>query len=118
MVVLQTWPPVDSHTALLKALEERLGYCTCAYDSAIPYLRNFLRLAVERSDGVQDAERFRRSSEELTELLQSAGSPAMQSWFVYALDRADLVMHNFNLYDVLVTDRGRWLLAGLELFSE
>jgi hypothetical protein len=42
----------------------------------------------------------------------------MQSWFVSALDRADLLMHGFNLYAVLITDRGRWLLDGLERFLE
>jgi hypothetical protein len=25
-------------------------------------------------------------------------------------------MHGFNLYDVLIMDRGRWLLDGLERF--
>jgi hypothetical protein len=54
----------------------------------------------------------------VADLLQGAGSSAMQSWFVYALDKADLVMHGFNLYDVLLMDRGRWLLDGLERFPE
>ena len=113
---LQRWPPIDSRAALLTALEEHLGYCPCAYDSALPFLRDFLRLVVARSDGAGDAEHFRRASEGLAELLRGAGSPAMQSWFVYALDKADLVMHGFNLYDVLIMDRGRWLLDGLERF--
>jgi hypothetical protein len=117
-MALQRWPPIASHAALLKALEEHLGYCACASDSALPFLRDFLRLVVERSDGVGDTERFRRASQSLTELLRGAGSPAMQSWFVYALDRANLVMHGFNLYDVLIMDRGRWLLEGLERFPK
>lgn len=111
-------PPIASHEALLKVVEERLGYCTCAYDSALPLLRDFLRLVAERTDATGDAERFRRASEQVKELLQSSGSPAMQSWFVYALDRADLIMHGFNLYDVLIMDRGRWLLDGFERFLE
>jgi hypothetical protein len=117
-MALQRWPPIDSHAALLKVLEEHLGYCTCASESALPLLRDFLRLVVERTDGVGDGERFRGASERITELLRASGSPAMQSWFVYALDRADLVMHGFNLYDVLIMDRGRWLLDGLERFPE
>jgi hypothetical protein len=37
---------------------------------------------------------------------------------VYTLDRADLISHGFNLYDVLIEDRGRWVLEGLERFPE
>jgi hypothetical protein len=117
-MALERWAPIDSHAALLKALEEHLGYCSCAFPSALPFLRDFLRRVVERTDGVHDAELFRRASEGLRELLRGAGSPAMQSWFVYALDRADLVVHGFNMYDVLVMDRGRWLLDGLERFPD
>src|ERR1700737_2087366 len=111
-------PPIESHEALLKVLEERLGYCACADDSALPLLRDFLRLVVERTEGTGDVERFRQASELIRELLQASGSPAMQSWFIYALDRADLIMHGFNLYDVLIMDRGRWLLGGLERYPE
>jgi hypothetical protein len=50
------------------------------------------------------------------ELLQGDGSSAMRSWFVYALDKANLIMHEFNLYNVLIMDRRRWLLDGLERF--
>lgn len=108
---LQRQLPIDSHAALSKALEEHLGYCSCAYDSALSLLRDFLRLVVQRSDGAADDERFRGSSDRLRELLQASGSPAMQSWLVYTLDRADLIMHGLNLYDVLIMDRGRWLLG-------
>jgi hypothetical protein len=111
-------PAIDSHAALCKVLEERLGYCSCAYDTALPFLRDFLRLVVERTDGVQDAERHGRAYRALVELLQSAGSSAVQSWFVYALDRAELITHGFNLYDVWVMDRGRWVLDALERFPE
>lgn len=76
-MALQRWPRIDRHAALLKALEEHLGYCTCAFDTALPFLRDFLRLVVERTDNVQDTERFRRTSKVLT-LLRGAGSPAMQ----------------------------------------
>jgi hypothetical protein len=77
---------------------------------------DFPRLVVDRTGRVKDTERFRRASEGLVELLQGDGSPAMRSWCVYALDKADLIMHGFNLYDVLIMDRGRWLLDGLERF--
>jgi hypothetical protein len=117
-MALQSWPPIESHASLLKSLEADLGYCTCAFADALPLLRDFLRLVVERTDGVQDTARFRRASERIVELLGSNGSTGMRSWFVYALDRAGLVMHNFNLYDVLIMDRGRSLLDGLERFPQ
>ncbi len=111
-------PPIDSHTTLLKTLEADLGYCTCASPDALPLLRNLLRLVVERTDGVEDTERCRRASEGIAELLSSNGSTGMRSWFIYALERADLVMHGFNLHDLWIMDRGRWLLDGLERFPE
>lgn len=37
---------------------------------------------------------------------------------VYALEKADLVLHNYNRFDLLIADRGQWLLDGLERFSE
>jgi hypothetical protein len=50
--------------------------------------------------------------------LRRSASTAVQSWFVYALDKADLVTHGFNLYDILMMDRGWWLLDGLERFPD
>jgi hypothetical protein len=117
-MVLERWPPIDSHASLPKVLEAELGYCTCAFSDALPLLRDFLRLVVERTDGVKDPERFRQASEKIVDLLGANGSTGMRSWFVYALDRAGLVGHSFNLYDVLIMDRGRWLLEGLERFPE
>ena len=117
-MALQGWPPIDSRATLCKVLQETLGFCPCAHNTALPFLRDFLRLVVARTDGVEDAERFRQTSAAVIDLLRQAGAPAMQSWFVYALDHADLIMHNFNRYNVLIMDRGRWVLDGLERFSE
>ncbi len=103
-------------TRAARRVDEHLGYCSCAYGTALPFVRDFLRLVVDRTDGVKNTERFWRASEGLVELLQGDGSPAMRSWFVYTLDKADLIMHGFNLYDVLIMDRWRWLLDGLERF--
>jgi hypothetical protein len=101
-------------------LKECLGYCSCAYEDALPFLRDILRLILERSDAIadKDEERIRNAHQAVIQLLKKAGSPAMQSWFVYALDKADLVQHEFNLYDLLIADRGQWLLDGLERFPE
>lgn len=115
---LEQWPPIDSHEVLLAALKDDLGYCTCASDDSIPFLRNLLRLVDERTDSVADPARYKNASEGIVALLNDAGSPAMQSWFVYALDNADYIMHGLNLYDLWATYRGRWLLAGLELYAE
>ena len=115
-MALQRWAPIDSPASLLKALEDSLGYCDCAYDDTPTFLREFLRAAADRSDTTNEPERFREASERLVAFLKAGGSSGMRSWFVYLMDRADLVSHNFNLYDVWITDRGRWLLAGLEQF--
>jgi hypothetical protein len=57
-MMLQRWPPIDSHAALLEALKDHLGYCTCAYDTAVPFLRDFLRLVAERRVGGWHALRY------------------------------------------------------------
>jgi hypothetical protein len=117
---LQTWPPIDSQAALLTALQERMGYCTCASHDTLCFLRDFLRLVVERSNAIadQDTSRVRKVHGSIEEMLQNAGSPALQSWFVYSLEKADLVLHNYNRYDLLIADRGQWLMDGLERFPE
>ena len=112
------WSAIDSHRALILALEEHLGYCTCAYDNAVPFLRDFLRLVEKRTNCATDSERFHQASVELEEFLRRSASSAVQSWFVYALDKADVITHGFNLYDILMMDRGWWLLDGLERFPE
>lgn len=109
---------IGSHAELIKALGEILGYCTCSYNIALPFLRDVLRLIAERTDNMQDHERFLLVSSQLEDLLNQNGSPAMRSWFIHTLDNADLVMHGFNLYDLSIMNRGRWLLAGLERFPE
>ncbi len=112
------WPAIDSYKALIIALTEHLGYCNCAYDDAIPFLRDFLRLVDKRTNVASDSDKFRQASVELETFLRNSASSAVQSWFVYALDKADLIMHGFNLYDILMMDRGWWLLDGLERFPE
>ena len=112
------WQAIDSHKALIIALKEHMGYCTCAYDNAVPFLRDFLRLVDRRTNGASDSEVFRQASVDLEAFLRNSSSSAVQSWFVYALDKADLITHGFNLYDILMMDRGWWLLDGLERFPE
>jgi hypothetical protein len=114
----ERFPRIDSHESLLKALEDELGYCTCAYGEALPLLRDFLRLVVERTEGVGEPERYRIATDNIRTMQSDNGSTALRSWFIYTLDRADLLMHGFNLYDVWATAKGRWLLAGLEQFAQ
>lgn len=112
------WAPIGSFDELFKVLETGLGFCECAHTDALPLLRDILRLIVERTDGVSDPERFQSANEGIKALLDANGSTGMRSWFVYALDRADLIMHGFNLYDVWIMDKGRWVLDGLERYPE
>jgi hypothetical protein len=110
--------PIDSHAALVNALRSDLGYCACAYEDALPKLREFLQLVADRSDGIEDSEAFQRASVRIAEFLEDNASTGLGSWFVYGLERADLLFHGSNLFDLWVADRGRWLLAGLREYLE
>lgn len=111
-------PPIESRAELERVLKADLGLCTCAHADTLPFLREFLRLVAERTDAMNDADRVRRVHQDLSEVLDSNGSAAMRNWFVYAIDRAGLVAHNFNLYDLMIMDRGRWILDALERFPQ
>ena len=99
-----------------------LGYCTCGQPDTLPFLRDFLRLVAERTEAMSDPDpdhkRYRMAHHALTEFLDSNGSTGMRNWFVYGADRAGLVAHNFNRYDLMLMNRGRWILDALERFSE
>ena len=109
--------PIESREALLRVLETDLGYCDCAYDDALPLLRDFLRAVSAWNDSGDDAERRQSAHQSMRQLLNANGSAGMLSLFVHFLERANLVQHNFNLYDLWITPRGRWVLAGLERFG-
>ncbi len=110
------WPPIENREALLATLRRELGYCDCAPAQAIPALRDFLRAARDRSDATENAEAFERASRSVESLLPLDTAPAQAAWFVYALQRADLVRHGFRLTDVWIADRGRLLLEALERY--
>lgn len=117
---LQTWPPIDSYAALVTELKERLGYCECASPGAVRFLRDILHIVANRSNAIADQaiERVQLAQQNLGDRLRESGAPEMQSWFIHALEKADLVFHNFNRNDLLIADRGQWLLHGLEQFSD
>jgi hypothetical protein len=109
-------PPIESATQLREVLKTDLGYCTCAAGDAVLLLRDLLRYAKLRSDSLNDLETFKQASHDLASRLQLASVPGLASWFVYSLDRADLIYHNYNVTDIWITEKGREVLEALERF--
>ena len=108
--------PIDSDDALLEVLREELGYCACAYEDAVPVLREILAHVVRRSDSVTSHDVFSIASRALEEYMFSQASSGMTSWMVFALENAGLLFHGGHVLDLWITDRGRWLCAAMERF--
>lgn len=107
---------VDSREQLIAVLKDELGYCDCASDEAIAVLRDFLQAAQERSDAVDDETAFGRASRALEAVLPLDAAPGFACWFVYGMQQRGLIWHGFNMTDVWITDKGRWLLKAMHRF--
>jgi hypothetical protein len=109
------FPRVSDGKELTAALASELGYCGCASSAAVEVLRQFLRLVQRRTDACENAAEFALASRELESLL--AGGGGWAEWLVYMLDQKDFVQHGFRQTDVLVSEKGRLLLAAIEQFE-
>lgn len=103
---------------LFNVLKAELDYCACAYTDAVPFLHELLRRVAARTDSVHDADAFRRHSAELEAWLLQQGSSGVASWIVYGFERADLLYHGWNVFDLTIMDKGRRLLAALDRFPD
>jgi hypothetical protein len=111
-------PVIATAAALRQVLNAELGYCTCACADAVPFLRDVLLLVKARSEATTDWETFVRASHALDIRLQLDTASVLANWFVYMLDRANFVHHNYNVSDLWITDKGRALLDALERFPD
>lgn len=109
---------IDSADALLRVLQADLGYCGCAYTDAVPYLHELLRRVAARTDSTHDGAAFSRLSQELEEWLLAQSESGVASWIVYGFEKAGLLYHGFNVFDLSITDKGRRLLAALDRFPD
>lgn len=106
----------ESADEFREALKAELGYCTCAAHDALPLLRDILRLSRDRLDNSDDHDAFVQISHEISNRLMLTTAPGLASWFVYALHRAKLVKHAFNVPDLFITNKGRRFLDALEKY--
>lgn len=111
-------PLFESAAQLREFLRAELGYCTCAYNDAVPLLHDVLRMVKLRSESPHDFEAFKHVSHAIEDRLLFHSAPALANWFVYALDRADLAYHNYNVMDLWITDKGRCVLDALDRFPD
>ncbi len=111
-------PQIASAAQLREFLRAELGYCTCAFADTVPLLKDVLRMAKVRSDSLEDMEAHKRIWHALEDRLLVKLAPALANWFVYTLDRADLVHHNYNVLDIWIMDRGRLVLDALDRFPD
>lgn len=110
--------PIESGDDLLAALRAELGYCGCAYTDAVPFLHELLRRVAERTDSVHDGEAFARHTASLEEWLLGQAASGVASWIVYGFEKAGLLYHGWNVFDLSITDAGRRILAALDRFPE
>jgi hypothetical protein len=111
-------PEMTSVADFRRVLQAELGYCTCAFAGAIPLLRDVLLLAKRRTASTGDFDEFKRISHELDAALRIDTASGLASWFVYSLDRAGLVTHNYNVTDLWITPKGEAVLDALERYPD
>lgn len=110
---------IESGDALFSLLTADLGYCNCAYTDAVPFLHELLRRVAERSDAVSgDPETFRRLTEEFEAWIFEYASGGVASWIIFGFERAGLLYHGWNVFDLTLTDKGRRVLAALDRFPD
>jgi hypothetical protein len=109
---------IASGAELFDVLTAELGYCACAYTDAVPFLHELLRRVAERTDSVHDAETFSRHTRALEEWLLAQAESGVASWIVYGFEKAGLLYHGWNVFDLSITLPGRRILAALDRFPD
>jgi hypothetical protein len=109
---------IPSADALFRLMESELGYCGCAYTDAVPFLHELLRRVAARTDSVDDSAAFQRHSEELEAWMLHHASGGVASWIVSGFQKADLLHHGWNVFDLSITEKGRRVLVALDRFPD
>lgn len=119
---------VENRKELLAHLKEITGYCDCSDGSTLPMLEQFLGLLQEKQahsdraaikkaeykDPAEDDAALAKVDAEIKKFLES--SFGLTDWFVFGLEKAGLVSHNFRITDVWITEEGTALLKALNRF--
>jgi len=106
-------PEISDREQLISVLAAELGYCRRASGAATVALSDLLQAARDRSDTTGDGVEFGRASRKLEALLATGAGWA--EWFVYEFEHRGFVWHGFRQTDLWITDKGRILLAAIEL---
>ncbi|HNI58138.1 MAG TPA: hypothetical protein PKZ00_11210 [Elusimicrobiota bacterium] len=118
----------DSQEQLLQHLKEETGYCACSDGSTLPMLERFLgllqektthsnRAAIKKAEYKDFAEDYAAYAKVDAEIKQFLETPlGWTDWFVFGLEKAGLVTHNFRITDVWITEKGTALLKNLKRF--
>lgn len=109
---------IPSADALFQLLQAELGYCGCAYTDAVPFLHELLRRVAARTDSLDDSAAFQRHTEELEVWMLHHASGGVASWILYGFEKADLLYHGWNVFDLSITEKGRRVLAALDRFPD
>jgi hypothetical protein len=109
---------IDSGAALFQLLKADLDYCACAYTDAVPFLHELLRRVAARAHALNDADAFRRITQEFEAWMLEHASGGVASWIIYGFERAGLLYHGWNVFDLTLTEKGRRVLAALDRFPD
>ena len=109
---------ISNYDDLIATLKKELGYCGCGYyEEAILLLYDTLRLARIRTDTINsDNECYLDATDELLERIPLNKMYGLATWFLYLLNDRDLITHGFEISDIMITQKGRWLLDAIERY--
>ncbi|HEX6036764.1 hypothetical protein [Longimicrobium sp.] len=84
----------------------------------MPFLHELLRRVAARMDSGHDAEAFGRHTAELEAWMLEHASGGVASWIVFGFEKAGLLYHGWNVFDLSITEKGRRVLAALDRFPD
>lgn len=108
--------PFKTEADTRRFLTEEMGYCDCAGDAPIAFLRDSLRILDTRlksagTDPAQWQALTKQFIEQVDPLGETSGSGP---WLVMFWQHKDLLWHNRNLSDCVLSRKGEYLLAALD----
>ena len=109
--------PFKTDADTRRFLTDEMGFCDCAGDEPIVFLRDRLRILHTRlqSASTEDPARWQALTKQFMEQVDPLGETSGGGpWLVMFWQHSGLLWHNRNLSDCVLSRKGEYLLAALE----
>lgn len=109
--------PFKTNADTRRFLTEEMGWCDCAEDAPIVFLRDSLRILQMRlqSASTEDPTEWQALTKQFMEQVDPLGETGGGGpWLVMFWQRNGLLWHNRNLSDCVLSRKGEYLLAALD----